>query len=83
MLNKARSSGGSTLYVETALRRPQTDKGDGSIELTGHLGDVMKESCRLAYAFARKYLNETADNHALDAAHVHVHVPEVDWHRLM
>ena len=28
----------------------------GSIEVTGHLGDVMKESTRLAHTFARTHL---------------------------
>nr|NVI75669.1 Lon protease [Cucujiformia] len=38
--------GGSTLYIETTTRRlsPQKDSVEGSLELTGHLGDVMKES---------------------------------------
>nr|NVI75686.1 Lon protease [Cucujiformia] len=36
--------GGSTLYIETTTRRQSTEKDmDGSMELTGHLGDVMKE----------------------------------------
>nr|MBE5726365.1 Lon protease [Cucujiformia] len=38
--------GGSTLYIETTTRRSSKDKdasGEGSLELTGHLGDVMKE----------------------------------------
>lgn len=36
--------GGSALYIETVLKRPvdhMTDK-DGSLEVTGNLGDVMK-----------------------------------------
>jgi Lon-like ATP-dependent protease len=60
------------LYIETALRKAT---GEGSVELTGHLGDVMKESCRLAYTFARAWCSARGTN-ALDTAHVHVHVPE-------
>lgn len=52
------SSGGSTLFVETSLRRPRDSKGDkdGSLEVTGQLGEVMKESARIAYTFARAFL---------------------------
>nr|MBE5726364.1 Lon protease [Cucujiformia] len=36
--------GGSTLFIETTTRRPAKEKEtEGSMELTGHLGDVMKE----------------------------------------
>nr|NVI75652.1 Lon protease [Cucujiformia] len=37
--------GGSTLFIETTIRRSSREKenSDGSLELTGHLGDVMKE----------------------------------------
>nr|NVI75656.1 Lon protease [Cucujiformia] len=36
--------GGSTLYIETTIRRSVDDKNtEGSLKLTGHLGDVMKE----------------------------------------
>nr|MBE5726358.1 Lon protease [Cucujiformia] len=36
--------GGSTLYIETTTRKVQEkETGEGSLELTGHLGDVMKE----------------------------------------
>nr|NVI75645.1 Lon protease [Cucujiformia] len=38
--------GGSTLYIETTTRRSPKEKdatNEGSLELTGHLGDVMKE----------------------------------------
>lgn len=50
--------GGSTLYIETALRNTETDDKSpfGSMELTGHLGDVMKESARIALTVARNYL---------------------------
>jgi len=48
--------GGSTLYVETSLAKPLSDKGDsGSIRVTGQLGDVMKESVEIAYTFAKVF----------------------------
>lgn len=48
--------GGSTLYIETSLAKPLSDKDDsisGSMKLTGQLGDVMKESAEIAYTFAK------------------------------
>ncbi|XP_065352097.1 lon protease homolog, mitochondrial isoform X1 [Cloeon dipterum] len=75
--------GGSTLYIETALRVPKTgsdsDKdGDaGSLELTGHLGDVMKESARIALTVARNFLAKNQPkNEFLKTNHIHLHVPE-------
>ncbi|XP_011822866.1 PREDICTED: lon protease homolog, mitochondrial [Mandrillus leucophaeus] len=73
--------GGSTLFVETSLRRPQDKdaKGDkdGSLEVTGQLGEVMKESARIAYTFARAFLmqHDPANNY-LVTSHIHLHVPE-------
>jgi ATP-dependent Lon protease len=65
--------GGSALYIETALRRAlsKPDTKDtpqqGSLELTGHLGDVMKESAQIAMTVARNYLRTVdADNTFLD-----------------
>ncbi|XP_068837621.1 lon protease homolog, mitochondrial isoform X2 [Capricornis sumatraensis] len=76
--------GGSTLFVETSLRRPRdrdsdSDKGDkdGSLEVTGQLGEVMKESARIAYTFARAFLMQhDASNKFLVTSHIHLHVPE-------
>ena len=77
------SPGGSTLFVETSLRRPRdrdSDKGDkdGSLEVTGQLGEVMKESARIAYTFARAFLMQhDSSNKFLVTSHIHLHVPEV------
>ncbi len=64
-------AGGDVLFVE-ATRMP----GRGSLTLTGHLGDVMKESARAALSWFR---GQTAA-YAVDAAfyqdaEIHVHVP--------
>lgn len=49
--------GGSTLYVETTTRRLPTEKEtEGTLELTGHLGEVMKESAKIALTVARNFL---------------------------
>ncbi|KAI5101115.1 lon protease-like, mitochondrial [Silurus meridionalis] len=74
--------GGSTLFIETSLKRPRTTKekdgpAEGSLEVTGQLGDVMKESAKIAYTFARSFLmNEQPENDFLVGSHVHLHVPE-------
>lgn len=74
--------GGSTLFVETSLRRPRdrdSTKGDkdGSLEVTGQLGEVMKESARIAYTFARAFLMQhDPTNEYLVTSHIHLHVPE-------
>ena len=64
--------GGDTLSIEVNLL-----EGKGAIELTGNLGDVMKESARIALSCVRslpeikKLPDEYFDKHI-----VHVHVPE-------
>ncbi len=81
--------GGSTLYIETSLRKPLRTKpsrklddkeegGQGSMELTGNLGDVMKESVRIAYTVAKMYSSKVRpDDNFFNEAQIHVHVPEV------
>uniref|UniRef100_A0A8C9TG55 Lon protease homolog, mitochondrial n=1 Tax=Scleropages formosus TaxID=113540 RepID=A0A8C9TG55_SCLFO len=74
--------GGSTLFIETSLRRPREAPAkegprDGSLEVTGQLGDVMKESAKIAYTFARAFLMEKQpDDDFLVGSHLHLHVPE-------
>ena len=65
-------SGGDLLKVEVA-----TMDGDGKIELTGSLGDVMKESAKIAHSYVRtiaeKYAIDTKFNKTKD---IHIHFPE-------
>ncbi|XP_018567011.1 lon protease homolog, mitochondrial isoform X2 [Anoplophora glabripennis] len=70
--------GGSTLYVETTLRRlPGEKEVEGSLELTGHLGEVMKESAKIALTVARNFMNKHDPvNKFLYNNHLHLHVPE-------
>ncbi|KAG5682240.1 hypothetical protein PVAND_011605 [Polypedilum vanderplanki] len=76
--------GGSTLYIETAKRKlmksvnkEQQPINDGSLEVTGHLGDVMKESARIALTVARNFIvTKDEGNHFLESSHLHLHVPE-------
>ncbi|KAG0437321.1 hypothetical protein HPB47_017495 [Ixodes persulcatus] len=45
--------------------------------LTGHLGDVMKESANIAFSVAKSFLlSHDPENDFLQKAHVHLHVPE-------
>ncbi|XP_056427493.1 lon protease homolog, mitochondrial [Hyla sarda] len=70
--------GGSTLFIETSIRRPlDTGDKDGSLEVTGQLGDVMKESAKIAYTFARAFqMKKHPENRFLVTSHIHLHVPE-------
>ncbi|XP_047387290.1 LOW QUALITY PROTEIN: lon protease homolog, mitochondrial [Sciurus carolinensis] len=73
--------GGSTMFIETSLRRPLSkgskEDQDGSLEVTGQLGEVMKESARIAYTFARAFLmQQDPTNEYLVSSHIHLHVPE-------
>ncbi|VDO43131.1 unnamed protein product [Haemonchus placei] len=71
--------GGSALYIEAVLKRPvdyASDK-EGSLEVTGNLGDVMKESVKAAMTVAKGILaRDEPDNKFFDKAHIHIHVPE-------
>ena len=50
--------------------------GKGGLVLTGQLGDVMKESARIALTYVKSHASELGiDEHALDGREVHVHVP--------
>ncbi|NOQ86296.1 MAG: endopeptidase La [Deltaproteobacteria bacterium] len=64
-------SGGEVLYVEAS-----TMKGKGNLTLTGHLGDVMKESAQAALTYARskaKELHISPDFY--EKLDLHIHVP--------
>jgi ATP-dependent Lon protease len=63
--------GGDVLFVEAASM-----PGKGGLVLTGQLGDVMKESARIALTYVRSHASQLGiDEHALDGRAVHVHVP--------
>ncbi|CAL1689547.1 unnamed protein product [Lasius platythorax] len=70
--------GGSTLFIESAVRKPTGGKkAEGTFEVTGHLGDVMKESIHIAMTVARNHLKqEDPSNAFLYDSHLHIHVPE-------
>ncbi len=52
-------------------------EGSGKLELTGHLGDVMKESAQAALTFVRKnYMNYGIDSEFHKNRDIHIHFPE-------
>ena len=66
------SVGGDILFIESAL-----SKGKGVLNITGNLGQVMKESATIAL----EYLKSNTDRYNLDSKlfesyDVHIHVPE-------
>lgn len=66
------SVGGDILFIESAL-----SKGKGVLNITGNLGQVMKESATIAL----EYLKSNADRYNLapklfESYDVHIHVPE-------
>lgn len=66
--------GGSTLYIETT--HVEQGEGKGALNLTGQLGDVMKESAQIALTVARGILLEKdPDNNFFANSKVHLHVP--------
>jgi ATP-dependent Lon protease len=64
--------GGDTLTIEVTIM-----KGTGKLELTGHLGDVMKESARTAISYVRSRASELNINEDFyKECDIHIHVPE-------
>ena len=64
-------SGGDVLFIE-ASRMP----GNGTLTLTGHLGEVMKESARAALSWFRAHATEFgAEAEFFRNAEIHLHVP--------
>jgi ATP-dependent Lon protease len=65
--------GGDVLFVEATGM--EGSKGEGLV-LTGQLGDVMKESARIALSYVRGHADELGiDQSAFDGREFHVHVP--------
>lgn len=65
-------AGGTTMPIE-AIAMP----GQGAVELTGRLGDVMKESARAALSFIRAHAAEYGlDEDFYKKVDLHIHVPE-------
>ncbi len=64
-------SGGDVLFVEATRMA-----GTGTLTLTGHLGDVMKESARAALSWVRTHAGALRiDPQFFQSAELHLHVP--------
>ncbi len=64
--------GGELLQVEAV-----TMEGDGKIEITGSLGDVMKESAKAAYSYLRSMKEKYGiPLEAFTKKDIHIHVPQ-------
>ncbi|MDO5132690.1 MAG: S16 family serine protease, partial [Eubacteriales bacterium] len=63
------AAGGEILYIETLLT-----KGKGEIVITGQLGDVMKESARIAVTLVKSLFPE--ETQAFEEHDLHIHVPD-------
>ena len=65
-------SGGDTLSIETSVM-----KGKGELQLTGQLGEVMRESAHAAYTWLRAHASELRiPGEFWKVMDIHVHVPE-------
>jgi ATP-dependent Lon protease len=62
--------GGDILFVEASAM-----KGKGELVLTGQLGDVMKESARAAWSYARAHAAQLGVDPDAFQQDLHIHVP--------
>lgn len=66
------AAGGEILFVEATRVR-----GKGGLQLTGSLGDVMKESAQAALTYARAHAGDLGIDSKIFSTHdFHIHVPE-------
>lgn len=67
------SMGGDTLLLESI-----TFPGKGDLQLTGQMGDVMKESAQIAFNWVKKYAEENGikNEEWFEKNSIHLHIPE-------
>lgn len=64
--------GGDILFVEVALA-----PGKGRIQITGQLGEVMKESAQAAFTYVKANLKKLGiSENKINKTDIHIHVPE-------
>ena len=63
-------TGGDIMFVEASTMR-----GKGELVLTGQLGDVMKESARAAWTYARSHAGGLQIQDEMFDRDIHIHVP--------
>ena len=65
------SAGGDILYIE-ATKMP----GHGGLQITGQLGDVMKESAQIAYSYIKANAESLGlESNFFENIDIHLHVP--------
>ncbi|MBK8220672.1 MAG: endopeptidase La [Candidatus Obscuribacter sp.] len=65
-------TGGETLSIEVNIM-----PGKGNLQLTGQLGDVMKESAQAAFSYIRSHAERLGLSPTFqDAIDIHIHIPE-------
>ena len=62
--------GGDILFIEGTMM-----PGHGNLTLTGQLGDVMKESAKIAMSLVRSHLSSFLPKFRFNETDVHIHVP--------
>ncbi|SIR99601.1 endopeptidase La [Williamsia sterculiae] len=62
--------GGDVLYIEASA----TD-GDPALQMTGQLGEVMRESAQIALSYVRSHARELGVDPAALDRRIHIHVP--------
>ena len=66
------SVGGDILFIETSLSR-----GKGKLNITGNLGNVMKESATIALQYIKSNAQKLGIDHSIFQKYdIHIHVPE-------
>ncbi len=66
------ATGGDVLFIEAI-----TMKGKGALQLTGQLGDVMRESAQAAYSYAKARAKVLGiDEDLFSKTDIHIHIPE-------
>ncbi|MGA2470282.1 MAG: endopeptidase La [Solirubrobacteraceae bacterium] len=67
-------AGGDVLFVEATTMKASSSSG--GLELTGQLGDVMKESAKIALSYVHAHAAELGiSEEAFENHQVHIHVP--------
>ncbi len=65
------SVGGEILFIEATRMH-----GSGKLQLTGQLGDVMKESAQAALSYVRAHANQfRIEEDFLEKSDIHIHIP--------
>ncbi len=64
--------GGEILFIEVSLH-----KGGGRLQMTGNLGEVMKESASTALTYIKAHTEQLGIDHELfEKTDIHIHIPE-------